>query len=258
MMWKIIGASVTGTAHKTHGTECQDASGWRSERGVTCLAVADGAGSRPLSVAGSALAVERALAVALDCAAQTAGSSSAEDWLHAAFADAHQQIAAMAKSLEREADDYATTLALAILTADVVAIGQVGDSIAVVGQGEHYRIVSPETKGEYINETVFVTAPDALDQLRVTLLPAREAELVAMSTDGLRYQILSDLAANVPFAPFFDDLVGYIRTPEASPDGIFQFLTELDDQTGDDKTLVAAMRAEPSEPSHPDSPPPEP
>jgi hypothetical protein len=243
-MWKVIGASVTGTSHKAQGKDGQDASGWRSGPGVTCMAVADGAGSRPLSAAGSALAVERALATGRTRAAGAAESSPAADWIRAAFAEAHEQIAAMAASADREVAEYETTLALAILTADVVAIGQVGDSIAVVGEEGHYRTVAPEVKGEYVNETFFITAPDALAHLRVTVLPAREAELVVLSTDGLRYKILAGLAECVPFAPFFDDLASYIRTQEASSSGIAQFLSRLDsDQTRDDKTLVAAVRA---------------
>jgi serine/threonine protein phosphatase PrpC len=241
-MWKVIGASVTGNSHRALDAGCQDASGWCSGPEVTCLAIADGAGSRPLSAAGSELAVERALTTAMKCATEPAGPASPAVWIRAAFEDAHQHIVGMAMDAEKTADDYATTLAVGILTPHIVAIGQVGDSIVVTGHAAHYCAVAPETKGEYVNETFFVTMRDAFDHLRVTVLPAREVDFVVLSTDGLRYKILSDLVAGAPFKPFFDDLAHYVRTPEAAPDGIAQFLADLDDQTGDDKTLVAAVR----------------
>lgn len=251
-MWKVLGASVTGNSHRDNGMECQDASGWRSDPGVTCLAVADGAGSRPLSGAGSALAVERALLVV----AKRADPLGPMAWIRDAFEDARGQIAAMAASTGHAVDDYATTLALAILTPDAIAIGQVGDSIAVTEVAGHYRSVDPETKGEYVNETVFITTHDWLDHLRMTVMPAEAADMVALSTDGLRYKILSHPVTAVPFAPFFDDLASYVRTPEASCEGISHFLAGLDDQTGDDKTLVAAVRADPPARDLSDSPSP--
>lgn len=45
-MCRVIGASVTGRSHEAAGKDCEDASGQRAEPELTCLAVADGAGSR--------------------------------------------------------------------------------------------------------------------------------------------------------------------------------------------------------------------
>ena len=42
-MWKVIGASVTGSSHEAMETGCEDASHWSSGPEVTCLAIADGA-----------------------------------------------------------------------------------------------------------------------------------------------------------------------------------------------------------------------
>lgn len=243
-MWKVIGASVPGNSHKENGTRCQDASGWRSHADVTCLAVADGAGSRPSSGAGSALAVERALLVA----AKRADPLGPMAWVRAAFEDAREQIAGMAASAGHTPDEYATTLALAILTPDAITVGQVGDSIVVAETAGQYRTIDPDVKGEYVNETAFITGPDWLDHLRISVMPADATSMVALSTDGLRYKILSHPVTATPFGPFFADLVSYVRSPEASCEGIMQFLTGLDDQTGDDKTLLAAVRVDP--PAH--------
>jgi hypothetical protein len=240
-MWKVLGASVTGNSHVAKGTGCQDASGWRTHAGVTCLAVADGAGSRPLSATGSALAVEQALETVARLASDETPPEDLTDWLRAAFDSARDRIAAFASSTERKPGEYAATLAVAILTPDYIAVGQVGDGITVVGGGGRYIAVHPEVKGEYVNETFFLTASDWYEHLRVTVL-AGAADVVALSTDGLRYKI-TNTKTGAPFGPFFDGLLSYVKGTEASSDGIGRFLARLEnDQTGDDKSLVAAVQ----------------
>jgi hypothetical protein len=90
-----------------------------------------------------------------------------------------------------------------------------------------------------VNETAFLTGPDALGELRIDVTPA---DTVFLTTDGLRFKILDDLATAAPFAPFFEDLAAFARSPQASDDAVRAFLAGLDDQSGDDKTLVAAVR----------------
>ncbi len=240
-MWKVLGASVTGNSHVASGTGCQDASGWRTHAGVTCLAVADGAGSRPLSATGSALAVEQALETVARLASDENSPGDLTDWLRAAFGSARDKIAAFASSTERKPAEYASTLAVAILTAGHIAIGQLGDGITVVGSGSRYVAVHPEVKGEYVNETFFLTASDWHEHLRLTVL-AGAADVVALSTDGLRYKI-TNTKTSAPFGPFFDGLLSYVQGTDASSDGISRFLAGLEnDQTGDDKSLVAAVQ----------------
>jgi Protein phosphatase 2C len=261
--WKVIGASVTGRSHEATGKDCEDASDWLTEPGLTCLAVADGAGSRPLSRVGASLAVRRALETAgvfaasqaaTDTRAQTAstadggGTGRAVDaadpaaWLRVIFADVRDQITVLAAADCRDAEDYATTLAVAVVTSEVIGIGQIGDTIAVTGGGSSYQTAAPAPRGEYVNETTFITAAGALDELRITVLPAAEVDSVFLSTDGLRFKILDDLAAASPFTPFFEDLTAYARSPDATLDAVRRFLAGLDDQSGDDKTLLAAVK----------------
>jgi hypothetical protein len=268
-MWKVIGASVAGTSHEAAGKGCEDASGWRTDAGLTCLAVADGAGSRPMAGRGAALAVQRALLLAgadgpLADGPQAdgpqaggpraggphgggprAGGPGGGDpagWLRLIFEDVREQLTALASAEGNDVADYATTLAVAILTGHLVSIGQIGDTIAVTGLGEKYQTVAPAPRAEYVNETTFVTGQHALAQLRITVKPVSEVDAVFLATDGLRFKILDDLAASTPFAPFFGDLAAYARSPLATGDAVRRFLAEVDDQSGDDKTLVAAVR----------------
>lgn len=239
-MWHVIGASVAGRSHQASGTDCQDACDWRAQPGLTCLAVADGAGSRPMARDGALLAVRHALLTAGQCAA---GSGDPASWLRLAFAAARDEITTRASAQDRQAADYAATLAVAVLTPDVVAIGQIGDTIVVTGNAGRYETARPAPRGEYVNETTFITGPGALDDLRISIRPAAQTDSVFLSTDGLRFKILDDLAAGTPFWPFFEDLAAYASSPSATQDAVRRFLAGLDDQSGDDKTLLAAVRA---------------
>ena len=57
-MWHTQTAAVTGSGHARQGLPCQDRTGQLTEGGVTAIALADGAGSQPLSQEGAAIAVE--------------------------------------------------------------------------------------------------------------------------------------------------------------------------------------------------------
>jgi len=237
-----MGASVTGTSHEAAGTGCEDASDWEVGPEVTCLAVADGAGSRPLSGRGARLAVEHALLIARACAGRNEPGDP-HTWLQLIVKDVREKITELAASEGRPPGDFAATLGVAILTGTVACVGQIGDTIAVLGQAGQFHTVAPPPRAEYVNETSFVTDDGALERLRVTVEPIADVDAVFLSTDGLRFKVLGNLMTADPFPPFFEDLTAYIQSAEASADEIRRFLAGLDDQSGDDKTLVAAVRA---------------
>jgi hypothetical protein len=98
-------------------------------------------------------------------------------------------------------------------------------------------------RGEHVNETVFLTSRGALaEHLRTFAAPADTVDALALATDGLRYQVLDDPAAHRPFAPFFQAAWAYARRSDATPEAVTAFLDEVEDQSGDDKTLVLAVR----------------
>jgi hypothetical protein len=243
-MWKVIGASVVGTSHQASGRPCEDASGWIAAATLTCLAVADGAGSRRRAERGSAAAVERAVQLAAEQVASGA-SGDPERWVRDVFVDIRDRLSEIAAVEGVEVDELATTLAVAAITPDALCVGQIGDTIAVVGAAGTFETVAPAPRFEYANETVFVTGADALNHLRLVVKPIDGIDEVFLSTDGLRFKIL-DLGTATPYHPFFEDVGVYVRTPDAAPDAVRSFLAGLDDQTGDDKSLVVAARCQPA------------
>jgi hypothetical protein len=229
-----VGGSVVGALHVESGVGCDDAHGWRVCGDVAVLVIADGAGSRPGT---SAIGAHVAVAAALDHLEARPDAAIAD-----VFAASRAALEDEALVLDLAVDRLATTLAVAVLAPDRTVVGQIGDGVAVVEHDDGtIEAVAIADRFEYANQVVFLTADAALDHLKVftTDAPARG---VALSTDGLRYKILDDLHSGRPFAPFFEESWGFARGAAATSEAIVRFIDGVEDQTGDDKTLVLAVR----------------
>ena len=234
--WRLLGGSATGSLHRRQGRGCDDAFGWHVGDDVVIAATADGAGSRPgTSAFGAFTAVQAVVA---------AGAERPE------VRDVGQLFQAALSAVEEAAhglgvapDLLATTLSVVVIAGARVAIGQVGDGIAVHGAGDVVEAVAVGERSEHVNETVFLTTPGALSEhLRAFSTAADAVDALALTTDGLRYQVLDDVRATRPFAPFFQAAWDYARRSDATTEDVIAFLDEVEDQSGDDKTLVLAVR----------------
>ena len=148
---------------------------------------------------------------------------------------------------------YATTLTCAIATRDQLVVGQIGDGVVVAGEGERLFSVTRLQRGEYANETHFLTQPGALEQLLVEVIEHPVRELAVMS-DGL-IRLALKMPEQEPFAPFFRPLFRVttaIGLPGGAPDGteaarqlaVFLGSERVNARTDDDKSLVLAVRSE--------------
>src|SRR5438046_3428419 len=80
-IWRILGASVTGTSHYRMGRGCDDAHAYRiGDNNMLLLAVADGAGSAKMSALGAQTAVQKALDVAEQTISQQGEPVEREQW----------------------------------------------------------------------------------------------------------------------------------------------------------------------------------
>jgi hypothetical protein len=240
--WRILGASVTGTAHLARGVECDDRHAAYPAPDTTAqapivLAVADGAGSRPLASAGAQVAVR----AVRELAQRGDGPPHGRAWLREAFDAAWHEIWRRSEESQRPIDEYGTTLSVALIYAEAVYVGQIGDGVVVVGDRNGYRTLSPPDRFEYVNETELIT-DEPCPNLRLDG-PLDGIRSIFLSTDGLRMKILS-LADYQPFQPFFEDMAAFAAGHDADCADLVDFLTKLDDQTGDDKTLLLAVRLE--------------
>ena len=141
--------------------------------------------------------------------------------------------------------DLASTLLIAIATPNGIAAMQTGDGfITVRYPNSPFQLLFPPDKGEYVNETIFVTSSNALKDMRVIVQPG-QPEFVCASTDGLE-RLAIRMSDWTPFTPFFQPLEQYLRetnNPEESDEYLINFLKSdrLNARTDDDKTLFLCL-----------------
>lgn len=254
--WHVAGAAVQGVSHARLDLPCQDAQGYRLlPGGVLLVALADGAGSARFSQQGADCAVEAALA-SLAAAFEGASLSDAVGWesrLRAAFRDAREAVVSLAALSEEEGvtpRDYASTLTCVAAAAGRLAVGQVGDGavVAVDAAGGLFAVTRLQ-RGEYANETHFISETGALDQMQVDVNDI-DLHALAVMSDGL-IRLALKMPSQEPHAPFFQPLFRFAAGITASPDAPQQASAQLAEflgservnaRTDDDKSLVLAVR----------------
>ena len=150
-----------------------------------------------------------------------------------------------AKNSNYAIDDLACTLLIVVATPHGIAAMQIGDGFIIVRypKREPELLFAPD-KGEYINETTFVTSTNALEDMKV-VIQAGQPEFVCASTDGLE-RLAIRLSDWTPFTPFFQPLEQYLQETEnleESDEYLLSFLNSerLNARTDDDKTLFLCL-----------------
>lgn len=243
--WFCIGASVQGTRHIISDSPCQDYH--RCEylpTGELVVAVADGAGSAAQSEIGARLACEAAVEN-LKCTVSHQKLDTDEVWqaaIYAAFKAGIEKLVCEAYWQEVAVREFATTLIIMVFTQDLVVGGMVGDGAGVVCdiQGNFWCIFTPQ-KGEYVNQTYFLTTPHALDKLEIQFLRSPPSA-AALLTDGL-IRLSCNTLQNQPHARFFEPLFKFCveaQNQAMAQQELANWLAseQINGRTDDDKTLV--------------------
>lgn len=249
--WRYVYASVPGVSHLAAGVECQDAcaallTSTLEADPLLLLVAADGAGSAAQARSGAELACR----VLLEAFVAWLAAATPAQW-HPAFAASildsvrtalHQQASTAGVSVR----EFACTLLGAAVSTECAFFLQIGDGAIVIRTDEHYRPVFWPQSGQYINETHFVTDPDAEAHLECAIItePIKE---IALLTDGLQSLALhyQQQQAHEPFfRPLFQTLHAFLESgrEEALTAALERFLDSpaINQRTHDDKTLVLA------------------
>ena len=264
-VWRISEASVRGKSHIEGGLPNQDFVFVATDRtGQTvCAAVSDGAGTAPRAREGSE---ETARSVAQRLC--TAGERWKDGPLRAEFVREEIELGIRElrdRILAEKGDlkEFHCTLVVWLFAPGGSFVAQIGDSVALTTRfafvdetGTRQLDYFPEglhtlhevERGEYSNETHFVTEPDWIDHLRVATLPSG-VDAVILMTDGA--MDVAMLRGEV-FRGFLSNLMTKLL---ATPDRLERNRVIhhwLDDPkthrvTGDDKTLLVGIRNKPRE-----------
>lgn len=183
-MWKTLSASVTGRGHRKCGVCCQDRAFALQRNGVTTLALADGAGSSPISQAGAECVTRTACEML--CAnfddiytctmPKEAKSSILESIL--------SSLSGLSMKLGVEKSQLACTLMAVAVRSDDYLIFHVGDGVIGYRKNDKVKVASAPQNGEFANRTTFVTAPGAIRH--ALILRGRQPDIdgFILMTDG--------------------------------------------------------------------------
>lgn len=251
--WYVVGASAIGTSHQAHGLPCQDAYHYDfTEMGEVVIAVADGAGSAERSDEGSALAVSNAVRFWLDLIGKkSVGVSDPLAIMKSVFEQTQRLLLHKAMVDKVSARLFATTLTCVVISDDMIVTGQVGDGLVVVECDETLVPVVIPKRGEYANETAFLTQNNAARHFSSNIHMG-QCQSVAISTDGL-LRLAVKLPDYIPSPGFFQPLFRFARQttdPQQAQRELEDFLgsERTGQRTDDDKTLVLVVRESGSAP----------
>jgi hypothetical protein len=247
--WRVVGAAVQGSAHERTGQPCQDALGyWVTPAGAVLIFVADGAGTAERAEQGAQVAVREGLGAVEAGLAQGIPQDEA-GWralVEESFFQARQALEQLAAAESLPLKSFGTTLVCGVVLDGLLVTGQVGDGAVIAGteQGELFTAAFPQ-RGEYANETYFLTLPEALERLEVQVYTQPIAALALLS-DGLT-RLALQLPAYRPHPPFFVPLLSFAARAQEQDQAEQQLAAFLLSErvcarTDDDKTLVMAVR----------------
>lgn len=225
---------------------CQDAHHWQLLPGnVLVAAAADGAGSASQGKVGAMVAVETAIeSLSLKDITRDslADDETVRSLLTEALLAAKKAVEDEAAACQKQPQDLATTLIIAIASPEMVAAAQIGDGMAVAKDhlGNLLALTIPDN-GEYINETTFLTSPGALETAQMRLW--RETIVnIGLLTDGLQMLALN-MVVSEPHKPFFFPLFDFVKNAEDQAEAkeqLVKFLgsERITQRTDDDLTLI--------------------
>jgi hypothetical protein len=259
MGWRSLSRSVIGTRHQRNFLPCQDAGSYRVLGDLVVGAIADGAGSAPHSELGATLAVQHTLdhLAYLEAWLQpnqnpkwpTVEQSPSPAQARRLF---ERTITKVRETLQQQADrngygleTLACTLLAFAATPHWLTAMQIGDGFIVVSTAsEPYQLLFQPDKGEFVNQTTFVTSSTAWDDLQVSVISS-PPHFICAATDAFE-RLAMHLPDWRPHPPFFKPLEEYLlETPNPEQDDayIMGFLESnlLNKQTDDDKTLLLSL-----------------
>lgn len=252
--WVTAHASTIGAAHLRTNSPCQDACAVKvsSDGQWVAIVVSDGAGTAARSNDGATHVVNffstelLALSKELD---QRPPGQWINDFVIAKVLETREALRLAANS--DDIKDFNCTLVACLLGTSGGFSIHIGDG-AIVGGSKttspstgSWLCLSPPENGEYANETFFITEGDWVKHLRITPMPVLDW-LICCTDGGSAIALISDKEPKFGFLrPVMLDVFAG-PDPESRNRKLAGYLTNphADRVTGDDKTVVIAVRAD--------------
>jgi hypothetical protein len=252
--WQVIGAAVQGISHQKQGLPCQDALKYVClPGGILLVALADGAGSAVHAELGAQTAVEASIDWLITSIEKEHPVECCEweELIWETFQNARTALERLSEGHAEPLRSFATTLTCLIATPEQLIVGQLGDgAVVAVDEDDGLRTVTTLQRGEYANETNFLTQDQALDLVVIQVID-EQARALAVMSDGLTRLALKR-PDNEPHPPFFKPLFSFVESsaslnePAQANHALMEFLTSprVCARTDDDKALLLALRSD--------------
>ena len=196
-MWHTQTAAVTGSGHKKQGLPCQDRTWSMTANGVTDIALADGAGSAPLSHEGAKIAVKTVCETLCGRFDELYASATPMEMRMKALREVRQNISAHAVEKNMKTSCFACTLLAVAVRGDKYLMIHTGDGVIAYQKNGKLLVASRPQNGEFANSTTFVTAGNALQKTRVLRGKQPNLEGFALMSDGCEAALYQKKKASV-------------------------------------------------------------
>jgi protein phosphatase 2C-like protein len=229
--WKVLCASAIGSKNLNHNLPLQDFGVGEIDPFPT-LIIADGAGSQVNSKIGAETAVQ----VSIDYIIANNFKIKDKDKCLELYKIVVSALRKKAKEMNVKTSTLATTLIIVYVLDQYVYWMHIGDGLIIAKNKDFISCVSVPFKGEYANQTIFVTSHDATDFIQYGSFLASTCDGMLVSSDGLSPALVDENSLTP--APICSKLMDQLRKKPLQLDDLKHLLSnELSGVSGDDKTL---------------------
>lgn len=242
-MWHTNQAICTGRGHQLRHQPGQDRTACRQEWGVTAIALADGAGSVPLSHLGAECAVHTVCRLMCQHFEGLFASPSPQTMRQWVVETVQEAITEKAALYQAKASELACTLLAVAVCGDRYLFIHVGDGVIAYQKKGRLLVASRPSNGEFANNTTFVTAQQALYQAQVGKGTQGELEGFVLMSDGCEQALYHKRTAKV--APLLGHMLQWseLLQPQAARDRLQTALEGcIAPCTSDDCSLAVMSR----------------
>ena len=187
------------------GIPCQDASSALPDDDPRIIVVSDGAGSAKHSEHGALSVVEATIGTLQ----MSAPWVDLEDVRERILIACRTEINIRATELACHECDLAATLAFAAVAKDVFVAGNLGDGVVAAFRGQVPEILLKPERGEFANETIFLTSENADKHLRIVSDRLKDYDGFAVMSDGAAECLYQRQGSSI--APALSQILGWFE-----------------------------------------------
>ncbi|MGV8122526.1 MAG: PP2C family serine/threonine-protein phosphatase [Candidatus Xenobiia bacterium LiM19] len=184
--WRSVAAAVKGRSHESNGKVCQDRVWTFSRHPLHVIALADGAGSCPLSHEGAETAT-KATARFFQKHISEMLSQSPETIREHLLRYLIRELKSHARKLNVDFKALSCTLLFVAVYNEEFISGHMGDGTIAAMQGGRLITLSRPESGEYVNETFFLTSSSAAARFRIKKDTVHDMEGFMLMSDGAAF-----------------------------------------------------------------------